>query len=670
VGNIGGGVMNAGIAQTFSLSSHAAGIDAGIAHLVFSGYGAGWSNDYAQLEVRYYNAAGTQIGTTQTSNRANTDKTWTKMTSDTVVPALTRSVELRATMNRSGGNATDAGVDALTARLSYPLVPVVNVSATDTSASEPGSNTATFTITRAGLNQNSPLTVFYNTSGTATAGSDYSTLPGSVTMAAGVTSATVTLTPLDDTQDENDETVTLTLVGKAEYVLGSATSATATIVDNDLPPVTITATDAIATEAGETSATFLIERLTDALSQPLSVNYTRAGTAGAGDIYSLSGVATIPANQTTAVVTLTPVNDASGEHDETVNLSLASSSSSTISRAGNSTATIVNDDFPKVTITAKDAAASETGNDTATFTISRTKELRYEDLTVYFDITGTAILGQDFTLPAAGVTIPEGKLSTTVTITPLADSLIEGQETVTLTLLSNGGYAAGSPATATAKIADVPPASPAPNAAPNVTDVFVAGSQWSTSFKQQLSTLGLGDLTLGYRLPDAPVQPETLPWNNVNQVSIRFSENVSVQQNDLAVRGVAQAVLNTSGFAYNAATFTATWTFASPLGVPPDKLLLDLDGDSANAVTDSLNAPLAGGDVKVRVNVLPGDVDRLYQSVNSADLVYVRARQNTTTTSSLYDIYSDVDGSGTINTNDLIVVRNLQGTLLPTGEPQ
>ncbi len=116
-----------------------------------------------------------------------------------------------------------------------PSVPVVTVSATDANASEAGANTATFTVTRAG-DTSSALTVPYGMSGSATAGADYATPSGSVTIASGATSATVTVTPIDDTFSEGAEQVVLTLSAGAGYAVGSPSSATATLADDEPPP--------------------------------------------------------------------------------------------------------------------------------------------------------------------------------------------------------------------------------------------------------------------------------------------------------------------------------------------------------------------------------------------------------------------------------------------------
>jgi Ca2+-binding RTX toxin-like protein len=70
--------------------------------------------------------------------------------------------------------------------------------------------------------------------GTATNGTDYTTIPATVTFAAGSATAAVTLTPVDDLGVEGNETAILTLLSGSGYTLGSATSATVTLADNDV----------------------------------------------------------------------------------------------------------------------------------------------------------------------------------------------------------------------------------------------------------------------------------------------------------------------------------------------------------------------------------------------------------------------------------------------------
>ncbi|HVE40579.1 MAG TPA: S8 family serine peptidase [Planctomycetota bacterium] len=114
--------------------------------------------------------------------------------------------------------------------------PVVTVAATTAGAAEEGLAPGTFTFTRTGSDTSASLTVKFAVSGTATSGTDYASIGTSVTIPAGSASATKTVTPIEDTDVEGDETVLVTLVADAGYDIGAASSATVTIAENDVPP--------------------------------------------------------------------------------------------------------------------------------------------------------------------------------------------------------------------------------------------------------------------------------------------------------------------------------------------------------------------------------------------------------------------------------------------------
>jgi hypothetical protein len=128
---------------------------------------------------------------------------------------------------------------------SYPYnlsTTTVTINATDNTATEAGTTTGTFTVSRTGSTSGA-LTVYYSVSGTATSGSDYNSLSGSVTIASGSSTGTITVTPINDTVVESDETVIVTLSSNAAYTVGSPGSATVTIISDDVgetitPPTT------------------------------------------------------------------------------------------------------------------------------------------------------------------------------------------------------------------------------------------------------------------------------------------------------------------------------------------------------------------------------------------------------------------------------------------------
>jgi subtilase family serine protease len=114
-----------------------------------------------------------------------------------------------------------------------PSLPVVTIAASTPTASEAGPTNGAFTITRSG-ETSAPLSVTYTVGGTASAGVDYSALPGGVTLDAGVASAVIALVPIDDTLVESNETVVVTLASSPAYLPGSG-PATVTITSDDSP---------------------------------------------------------------------------------------------------------------------------------------------------------------------------------------------------------------------------------------------------------------------------------------------------------------------------------------------------------------------------------------------------------------------------------------------------
>ncbi len=104
----------------------------------------------------------------------------------------------------------------------------VVVAATDPNADTSGGNTGTFTVTRMG-NTSGPLTVAYSVGGTAVNGIDYFPLPGSVTIPAYDSTATITLAPAPSLSEQSSSTVVLTLNPSGSYTVGAASSATVTI---------------------------------------------------------------------------------------------------------------------------------------------------------------------------------------------------------------------------------------------------------------------------------------------------------------------------------------------------------------------------------------------------------------------------------------------------------
>ena len=115
--------------------------------------------------------------------------------------------------------------------------------------------------------------------------------------------------------------------------------------------------------------------------------------------------------------------------------------------------------LPVVSVVALDADASENGSSAGAFRFTRTGDLSAQ-LTVAFTMSGTATNGtHDQNLQTA--TFLASLPTVDVTLTPLADNLVEGAESATLTLTPAAQDQLGAQAAATVNIADhVVPAGP------------------------------------------------------------------------------------------------------------------------------------------------------------------------------------------------------------------
>ena len=105
---------------------------------------------------------------------------------------------------------------------------------------------------------------------------------------------------------------------------------------------------------------------------------------------------------------------------------------------------------PVVSITATVATGNEAGATPASVTIRR-DAVSNRSLTIAMFIGGSATSGVDYAA-LAPVTIPAGAAETTLSVVPIDDALLEGNETVTITLSAAAGYIVGSPSIATVTI--------------------------------------------------------------------------------------------------------------------------------------------------------------------------------------------------------------------------
>lgn len=134
-----------------------------------------------------------------------------------------------------------------------------------------------------------------------------------------------------------------------------------------LSTVTITATDATAYEQGADTAAFTVARSGGDINTDLVVYYSIAGTAANGADYSvLSGGVTIPSGSASAIITVTPLDDALVEGVEDVILTLSADAAYLIGSSNSAVVSIASDDAAGVVVSAAAGlTTTETGGSAA-----------------------------------------------------------------------------------------------------------------------------------------------------------------------------------------------------------------------------------------------------------------------------------------------------------------
>ena len=216
---------------------------------------------------------------------------------------------------------------------------------------------------------------------------------------------------------------------------------------------------AAVTEDGTTNLVYTFTR-TGFTTNALTVNYAIAGTADAFDYTGATpGTAktiTFAAGSATATLTIDPTVDIAIETNETVSLTLAAGSGYTVGTTTAVVGTINNDDFPVITLAVSPASVAEDGTTNLVYTFSRTGPTS-SALSVDYTVGGTATLGTDYTgiavIPATKtVSFAAGSATATLTLDPTADTSIETDETVSLSIVAGTGYIIGTTAAVTVTI--------------------------------------------------------------------------------------------------------------------------------------------------------------------------------------------------------------------------
>ncbi|MGB3534763.1 MAG: Calx-beta domain-containing protein [Microcoleaceae cyanobacterium] len=372
-----------------------------------------------------------------------------------------------------------------------PMLPVINppsiaavgVSVSPEAIAENSNGSFTYTLNRSGGSLNTSLQIDFTFGGDAVLGSDYQVTGldlvdgvGRVTFNSGSSTATVTITPIDNDLFEQDKTVEL-IVNESGFLYSADPnnqSAIATITNDDSPPdppvYDFTLGNFIALEGNRDP-----ENPDPTVTTPVEVTVERSFVSNIQsqvDVILAPGTATADEDylptpepvtlefapgETTKTTTIQLVQDELVEPAETINLSLGNfavfvDDGSTI-EAGqpgvdNPTASItINDDDGPLTYNFSDSLfTSAEGNEeniTEVVTVERTGRIS-DPSSITVELTGiNAIVDQDFAPATVTVDFAANETSQTVPITLFGNAQIDPNRTVQLSLQASDGQQIG-----------------------------------------------------------------------------------------------------------------------------------------------------------------------------------------------------------------------------------
>ena len=290
-------------------------------------------------------------------------------------------------------------------------------------------------------------------------GSDFvaSSNEGSKTLsfAAGDTSKTYTVATVADTVDEASGAVKVTVGTGTGYTVGTPSSASVTVNDDDSPAATVKAGTSPVTEG--TAASFTVELSTAAPTGGLSISLTVADVSGSDFVASGnegSKTLSFAVGDTSKTYTVATVADTVDEASGAVKVTVGSGTGYTVGTPSSASVTVNDDDSPAATVKAGTSPVTE--GTAASFTVELSTAAPSGGLSVA--LTVADVSGSDFV--ASGnegsktLSFAEGDTSKTYTVATVADSVDEASGAVKVTVGSGTGYTVGTPSSASVTVND------------------------------------------------------------------------------------------------------------------------------------------------------------------------------------------------------------------------
>ncbi|HEY4575795.1 MAG TPA: Calx-beta domain-containing protein, partial [Thermoanaerobaculia bacterium] len=231
-----GPVAHAELAQDVDVSAYARLIDGGGQAFAFSGAVRTLDeqpSDTARIVVEYRDAANVVVLDAFDTGEVASPLEWLTLADSRTVPVGTRWIRVRLIADRFQGTSDDGYFDALSLRSLRAPVLVIGDVAIPEGAS--GTRNAVFNVTLSCAVDGDVAVGYATADGTATAGSDYQAVSGSLTFPAGTTQRTIAVPVIGDPVTELNETFTVNLSGAqpADGVAVADPQGLGTILDDD-----------------------------------------------------------------------------------------------------------------------------------------------------------------------------------------------------------------------------------------------------------------------------------------------------------------------------------------------------------------------------------------------------------------------------------------------------
>ena len=276
----------------------------------------------------------------------------------------------------------------------------------------------------------------------ATAGVDYTDVATRISIPAGDQSALLPVTSLNDTDEEPDESFSLTVTNLSSAVVLPATTVLGTIADNDsdatdpLPRLSVSDAEIVEGDSGTRDLTFIIT-LDGPSATDITIDFaTEDGSALAGvDYVAVDGQISIPAGSLVANASVEVIGDTFSEDDETLRLRLSNLTGEASLDRVLGIGVILTDE-PLVRLSLADASGQE-GDDTDTeqrFVVSLDMPAENAVSFEFATTDDSAIAGEDYVSNTGASQILAGESSAEIVVAIIADTNNEPDETYTMTL--------------------------------------------------------------------------------------------------------------------------------------------------------------------------------------------------------------------------------------------